>query len=217
MKIYRKLFQPESSVTEYIQTVIRNNNCRTGLDIGCGRFSNLTSVRPQIISTGIDAFAASIEDAKRYNLHDNYILSDVMQYDFNGQKFDVVIASEVIEHFDKWDGLSLIKRMEQLATKLVIITTPNGFLIQGPEFNNPWQRHKSGWFVQDFLGLGYKVHGIFGPKFMRGYANEIKWRGARVWTPVSQLIGRLIVHWPACHAALLAIKDIEGVQAQLKK
>jgi hypothetical protein len=217
MNIYRKLTQPESSVTEYIQSVISRNNCRTGLDIGCGIFSNLTSLRPQLISTGIDAFESSIEDAKRNNLHDNYILADIMQHDFHGQKYDVVIASEVIEHFDKWNGYNLIQRMEQLATKLVIITTPNGFLMQGPEFGNPWQRHKSGWFVQDFIGLGYKVQGIFGPKFMRGYANEIKWRGARLWLPASQLIGRLLTPWPAYHAGLLAIKEIEGVPAQLKK
>ena len=127
MNIYRPLIQPERDVSDYIQNVIRQEECFTGLDIGCGRFSNLTALRPHLVSTGIDAFAPAIEEAKSRNLHDNYIVDDVMRHDFAGEKFDVVVANEVLEHLDKWAGWELLKRLESLSRKLLVITTPKRF------------------------------------------------------------------------------------------
>lgn len=200
-----------------IQEIIRQKECETGLDVGCGRFSNLTAMRPSLYSTGIDVYAPAIEEAQHHHLHDDYIVDDIMRHDFADRRFDVVVASEVIEHLDKWAGWDLLRRMESLASKLVIVTTPNGFLPQGPEFGNPWQRHLSGWFVNDFESLGYIVRGTAGPKFMRGYAGELKWRGARVLNPVSQFLGRTLAPWPHMHFGLLAIKDLDGVLPRLSR
>lgn len=215
MNIYQSLIQPERDVSDYIQHTVRQEECFTGLDIGCGRFSNLTALRPQLVSTGIDSFAPAIEEAKSRNLHDHYIVDDVMRHNFAGEKFDVVVANEVIEHLDKLAGWELLKRLESLSGKLVVITTPNGFLPQGAEFGNPWQRHKSGWFVHDFIGLGYLVRGFYGPKFMRGYAGQMKWRGSRVLTPLSQVLGMMLGPWPHLHFGLLAIKDVRDVSVRL--
>jgi len=203
-------------IVKRIQDVITQKKCITGLDIGCGSFSVLTKLRPALQSTGIDVYGPAIDEGKIRDLHDKFILGDVMTHDFEGQRYDVVIANEFIEHLNKEDGWRLLSRLEALASKLIIITTPNGFLPQGPEFGNQWQIHKSGWFVNDFTGLGFEVRGTYGPKFMRGYANEFKWRGSRLWTPVSELLGSLLVPWPHFHAGLLAIKDMEGIPAQLK-
>jgi hypothetical protein len=145
------------------------------------------------------------------------LIGDVMTHDFGDRRFDVVIANELIEHLDKWAGWKLLERLEQIASRLIIVTTPNGFVPQGPEHGNPWQRHRSGWFTHDFEGLGYDVHGIFGPKFMRGYAGQLRWRGARILVPVSELLGRLLRPHPGAHFGLLAVKELEGVSARLAR
>jgi hypothetical protein len=215
MTARRSLRTPERNVLELIQDIIRSNECRTGLDIGAGTFSVLTSLRPVLRSTAIDAHSPAIEASRESGMHDEYIVGDVMEHDFAGRRFDVVVANELVEHLDKWAGWKLLERLERLASRLIVVTTPNGFVPQGPEHGNPWQRHRSGWFPHDFEGLGYAVHGIFGPKFMRGYAGQPRWRGARVLVPLSEMLGRALRSYPRAHFGLLAVKDMHGVAARL--
>jgi hypothetical protein len=211
----RSLRTPERNVVGTIQDIIAAKHCRTGLDLGAGTVSVLTALRPTLRSTAIDRFAPSIETSQKLGIHDEYIVGDVMTHDFGNRRFDVVVANELIEHLDKWAGWRLLERLEQLASRLILVTTPNGFVPQGAEHGNPWQRHRSGWFPHDFEGLGYTVHGIFGPKFMRGYAGQLRWRGARVLVPLSELLGRVLHAYPAAHFGLLAVKELEGVAARL--
>jgi hypothetical protein len=81
--------------------------------------------------------------------------------------YDCVLASDLIEHLTKKEGLRLIKLMEKIAKKKVIIFTPNGFLPQGRLYNNPWQLHKSGWNIKEMRNMGYNVIGINGLKSLR--------------------------------------------------
>ena len=217
MRARQSLRTPELNVLTRIQDIVRAKGCASGLDVGAGTFSVLTALRPALRSTAIDAYGPSIDASRTRNMHDEYVVGDVMTYDFGGRQFDVVIANELIEHLDKWAGWRLLERLEQLARRLIIVTTPNGFVPQGPEHGNPWQRHRSGWFPHDFEGLGYTVHGIFGPKFMRGYAGQMRWRGARVLVPVSEVLGRLLQSHPRAHFGLLAVKDLDGVSARLDR
>ena len=46
---------------------------------------------------------------------------------------------------------------------------------QGPEFGNEFQRHHSGWFIHEFEGRGYTVHGTTGTRYLRGYMAEPRW------------------------------------------
>jgi hypothetical protein len=209
------LWTPELNVMRRVQGIIRRLGCRSALDVGAGTVSVLTALRGEIHSTAIDAFAPSIEAARTAGLHDEYLLGDVMEHDLGGARFDAVVANEVIEHLDKWKGYELLRRLDQIALKVIIITTPNGFQPQGPEYGNPWQRHRSGWFAHDFEGLGYDVEGIFGPRALRGYAGQPRWRGARLWVPVSELMGKLLSPWPALHYGLLAVKVMEDVPVRL--
>lgn len=202
------LWTPELNVMRRIQTMIRQANCRSALDVGAGTVSVLSELRGELRSTAVDAFAPSIETARSAGLHDEYVVGDMLEHDFGGATFDAVVANEVIEHMEKWQGWALLKRMEQLASKVVIITTPNGFQPQAAEYGNPWQRHRSGWFTHDFRGLGYEVEGIFGPKVLRGYAGRPRWRGARLWVPMSEVTGLLLTPWPQLHYGLLAVKHL---------
>jgi hypothetical protein len=54
----------------------------------------------------------------------------------------------LIEHLPKNDGVNLIKSLEKIAKRQVLITT-NSFE-QGEYDNNPFQAHKSAWSTSDF-------------------------------------------------------------------
>jgi 2-polyprenyl-3-methyl-5-hydroxy-6-metoxy-1,4-benzoquinol methylase len=78
---------------------------------------------------GVDRSGAEIEQMRKLGIFDNVVLGDVERLDelATNQKFDVVIAGEIIEHLSNpgrmLDG---IKRFCRADTR-VIITTPNAF------------------------------------------------------------------------------------------
>ncbi|ASF45697.1 class I SAM-dependent methyltransferase [Methylovulum psychrotolerans] len=139
----------------YAQQLILKYELNSGLDIGCGGDSILTAVRSATFeSTGIDVFPENIQNSR----HDKYILGDFRSYHFD-QTFDVVVLSHVIEHFARDEAFDVLKRVEQLANRLIYIETPYGFLEQCAYKNNAFQRHLSGWFPHDFISRGYSVLG----------------------------------------------------------
>lgn len=73
--------------------------------------------------------------------------------------FDVVLCFQVIEHLSEEKGLVLIKNLEGLARRQVIVTTIVGFLPQGEYDDNLLQEHKSSWMSGELRNLGYKIIG----------------------------------------------------------
>lgn len=213
----RLLSQPERRLTLEIQRIIRAEGCRDALDVGAGEFSNLFGLRGELDSTAIDAYGPAIEKAQQARQYAEYVHGDIMTHDFGGRQFDAVVANELIEHLDKRAGWELLGRLDQLARKLIIITTPNGFQPQGAEFGNPWQRHRSGWFPDDFRGMGYEVRGVFGPRFLRGYAGTFRWRGAKLWNPISEVFSLTLGKMPRLHYGLLAVKRMGDVPTRLSR
>jgi len=140
---------------------------RTGLDIGCGGASPLSALRPLgVHSTGLDASAEVIERAKELDLHDDYIRADIRTFKTD-RRFDVVVASHVIEHLARDEGYDLLRRLEDMARGILYIETPFGFKSQDDSDGNAWQRHSSGWFPEDFIVRGYSVLGS-GFRVLRG-------------------------------------------------
>ena len=68
----------------HLQSLILEMGLKSGLDIGCGEWSLLTSLRStEFKTTGIDVDARSIERAKTRNQHDDYILGDFMNVSYH--------------------------------------------------------------------------------------------------------------------------------------
>jgi hypothetical protein len=208
---------------DYTKEILNTGECALALDIGCGGESPLSQFRPRITTFGLDAFPEAIDKAKGLNAHDHYITADILSEDplallerAGGQKFDLVTLYDVIEHLPKNRGYTLLERCEELSSKYVLLQTPNGFLEQGPEFGNEHQRHLSGWFPHDFEGLGYKVYGTTGTKYLRGYGAGPK-RDFFGWGACDILLGGLLrINSHPRHAFnLVAIKDVRGVPARL--
>jgi len=208
---------------DYIRAFVESGECRTGLDVGCGHSSVLTAFRPNFRTVGLDAFEAAINEARARSQHDDYILADILKVEpetilawAGGQPFDLVTLIDVIEHFPKRQGFELLERCERLSRKYVILVTPNGFLAQGPEHGNPYQRHLSGWFGHDFEGLGYTVRGMMGTRFLRGYGALPRYNfpGAIKCDWVLAWLLRAEKNYRRAFS-LLAIKDVRGVPARL--
>jgi hypothetical protein len=221
MQAMRRRLRPWT-VADYTARLVRD--CNLALDIGCGSDSHLSAFRPRLVTIGIDAFPAAVEEAKAKNLHDHYLVADILSANFSevmervraiGQ-VDLVSLYGVIEHLPKSKGYEILDRCDQLTSKYVILETPNGFVEQGPEFGNEFQRHLSGWFIHDFEGRGYRVHGTLGTRYFRGYAG-----GAKYDFPGCILLDEMLTLFlrvngnPQHGFNLVAIKDVRGVPARL--
>lgn len=181
------------------------------LDVGCGSASPLAhlAVRPGYL-VGADGFQPSIDISRGKHLHDDYVNTDLLEIGsaFKADSFDVVIALDVIEHFTKEDGVKLLQKMETIASRKVIIFTPNGFLPQNEHSGNSLQRHLSGWSVQEMQQMGYEVIGINGWKPLFGEFALPRFRPAKLWALISRLTQPLVRNHPSHAFAMLCVKEI---------
>ena len=115
---------------EFITEKIEKYNPSTVLDVGCGTGDQLTTLLAErfikIQFTGIDSDQETIQYAKDKNLQKNlnfitWEKSNILT------KFDMIIASEVIEHVESPD--EFIFGLGQLLSNdgKIILTLPNGY------------------------------------------------------------------------------------------
>ncbi len=157
---------------------------------------------------GVDGFRPALEESRTKGIHDNYEEMPLLRIEavFGPESFECVLASDVIEHLTEEDALKLISQMERVARKKIIIFTPNGFLPQGEEFGNPYQRHLSGWTAAQMESLGYRVIGIEGFRCLRGYMASIRWKPRRFWLMTSLLSQFVTRNNPAWAFRILCMK-----------
>ena len=212
----RQLLRPKSAA-DFTAQLVANGEIKTALDIGCGTSSHLSRFRPKVETTGLDAHHDAIDLAKERCVHNHYIEADILQDNINSQ-FDLVTLYGLIEHLPKTDGFRLLDRIEKLSSKFILLETPNGFVPQGPEFGNEFQRHHSGWFIHEFEGRGYTVYGTTGTRHLRGYMAGPKYNfpGCLLCDELLTLLLRINRN-PKHAFNLVAVKDVRGVPARQGK
>ena len=126
------------------------------------------------------------------------------------KSFDCVLLLEVIEHLDKIDARKLLKKIEKIAIKRIIISSPNGFLSQEMYHNNIHQFHKSGWNKKFFKRLNFKVYGIGGLKWLRKERGEMKFKSIKALIPIFLLSIFFIRYLPQLAFQLLAVKNLKN-------
>lgn len=166
-------------------------DCQSVLDLGCGDSSPARLLRNASL-VGVDGYEPSVKAARQQGTHDEVVLGDVRKADqlFPGRRFDACIALDVIEHLPKEDGWRMLEAMERLATKVVVIFTPNGFVPQKSR-NGDLQEHLSGWLPEEMKAHNYQVIGMHGPKGLRGEYAALRYRPKLIWGAVS-LLGHYI-------------------------
>jgi hypothetical protein len=130
------------------------------LDVGCG-LSFQSKFLPAKIRVGVDMYE---EYFKHIEADVPYV---VIKYDarklrdiFVPKSFDLVLATDIIEHLEKAEGDAMLRQCEEIARKGVIIDTPKGYHPQNIDIwghgGHEWQTHRSGWDIKDFEERGYK-------------------------------------------------------------
>lgn len=163
-------------------------DCNEILDLGCGSNSPLSFLSKKKNLVGVDGHKKSISESKKRKIHDKYYLMNILDIGskFKRKSFDAVVALDLIEHLTKRDGIKLLKMMEKIARKKVVVLTPNGFIDQTGS-DNSLQEHLSGWNTKDFKKRGYEVVGRYGLKQLRGEKASLLFRPKLFWGIVSEL------------------------------
>lgn len=133
----------------------------TILDVGCGTGDPMGVINhdKNYKATGIDIYKPYLKECRERGYYSQLIEGDVRKLSFKDRSFDAVVSFHVIEHLTKEEGLAMIKKMEKIAKKRVVIVTPLGHLPQEEYDGNKHQEHISKWYPKDFRKMGYKVVG----------------------------------------------------------
>lgn len=111
--------------------------------------------KPNVIAAEI--WLPYIERVNAVRIYDEIVRTDVRKLPFKEGSFEIVIASEILEHIPKQEGKSFLYELERVTRGLLIITTPLGFMFQDAINNNQYEKHMSAWQPEDFEKRGYSV------------------------------------------------------------
>ena len=114
----------------FVETVIREAKPRAVLDFGCGTGTQLTwplaEAFPQVSFLGVDSDQTTIDWARKQPVPLN--LSYALQDDgAPEQRFDMIIASEVLEHVESPDELLRHFHDRLIDGGRLVVTVPNGY------------------------------------------------------------------------------------------
>lgn len=141
------------------------------LEVGCGKGKLMHTINLHgsvFFRVGVDVFLPYIKCHKK-KIYDECIVADIKHLPFRTGAFDVILCVHVIEHLPENDGLKVIRNLEEIACRQLIISTHVGFSTQDHATDsNAFQIHRSGWSPNEFRRLGYKVRGEF-PSFPGSY------------------------------------------------
>jgi predicted TPR repeat methyltransferase len=188
-------------------------DCQSLLDVGCGASSPIEHLQRRIPhAVGVDLFEPWLAKSKERHVHDQYVTGDVLKLDelFEPRSFDCVLAADLLEHLTETDGLRLLGLMEKVASKKVIIFTPNGFIEQHESDGNPFQVHRSGWTAKQMQAMGYEVIGLKGWRPLRGEYAQARWRPRVFWGRMSLLSQPLVTSRPNLAFAILCVKKVDS-------
>jgi SAM-dependent methyltransferase len=206
---------PRLAFISYVSEMRRMlSDCRTCLDIGCGSGSPTRFIDFDF-RVGIDGHEPSLAMARSGGTHDEYHLlaaQDICKK-FSPGQFDCCVALDLIEHLTKVEGFSLIRDMEIIASKKILLFTPGGYLPQ-VSHNGDMQAHLSGWTAGELRALGFRVVGMHGHRYLRGEEHRHRFRPQSISGIISQISHYAYTRsHPEKAAALLSVKDVRQEHA----
>jgi ubiquinone/menaquinone biosynthesis C-methylase UbiE len=115
--------------------------------------------------TAVDIHDKYLTELKNKYPHVNTVCSDVEDFIVNAddKSFDVISLIDGLEHLDKDKGLRVLKECKRVARKQILVFTQIGYLRNEPhnawgiEGGDEYQKHQSGWQVEELKDLGYEL------------------------------------------------------------
>lgn len=199
-----------------LNTVWRSldRGARTVLDVGCGRGRPLQFInsRRRLSAVGLDVFLPYLAECQRKGVHQAYVLADARHLPFRRKSFDAVLCLEVLEHLEEREGRTLLREMEEIARRQVIISTPIGSHPQHEYDGNSYQEHRFVWRPAAMRRLGYRVvgHGVRNLGAMAGVQSPLP----KALRPLVHLAwigaGPLVRFLPELGGDMVCIKRLDG-------
>jgi len=116
------------------------------LDVPFGRYDkNSWSVTVDAVEA-FRGYRTPIHD----HVYNNIYYGDILEVIDKLPQYDVILLIDVIEHFEKEQGLELVKKLKRHANRCVLISTPAYPAPQEDYNGNEYERHKSRWGPLDF-------------------------------------------------------------------
>ncbi len=97
---------------------------------------------------GIEVFKEYITPVHDY-IYNNMHIGEATELLPKLNNYDLILLSDVIEHFDRKDGEKLLN-ICKLKSANVLIVTPSAVSPQKDAFGNPFEEHKYQWRKSDF-------------------------------------------------------------------
>jgi len=85
-----------------------------------------------------------------WQVYDKIYIGDALTLIDSLVNYELILLGDVIEHFAKVDGMTLLTKCQQHSTKAVIVSTPFGNYPQDAVFGNEHEWHLSMWLPEDF-------------------------------------------------------------------
>lgn len=103
---------------------------------------------------GIEGFGNYVTPVHDYAYND-MMVGDALKIlpTLADNSYEMVIAIDILEHFDKADGNFFIEQIKRIARKSVLVSTPKIFCEQEIEAN-PYENHRSLWEEDELKGFG---------------------------------------------------------------
>lgn len=168
------------------------------LDIGCAKGYLGYRIRGEKtgdpIILGLDIWIPYIKDIKNFHftyarIYNELIIADARYMPFRDHIFNILVASEILEHLTRGDGFKFLNELERICKKRIITSTPSRFIEQGEIDNNPYQRHISLWRKEDLIELGYEIRVVY-PKLPKtlGVVDKVRRLVFRLPKPLGVIV-----------------------------
>lgn len=124
---------------------------------------------------GFEGYRNPIHDYVYNNMYYGNIFSVLSTL---SQKYDTLLLIDVLEHFDKEEGLRLIEQLLEITNKSLIVSTPIMPAPQGEYLGNILETHKSRWNIVDFVDFDFQFSQVMvgnnGANLFKFYPNKKK-------------------------------------------
>jgi hypothetical protein len=98
---------------------------------------------------GIEGHAPYVTEMHRF-IYNEIFIGDARELIRTVPQYDLIFLGDIIEHFEKEDGVELLRNAIDKANKAVLVTTPKFETGQEGLCGNELERHRSLWSARDF-------------------------------------------------------------------
>lgn len=106
---------------------------------------------------GIEGYAGYLTPVHDYAYNKIYIGEALnLLASLASRSYDLVLAIDILEHFDKADGIAFLKECLRVSSRRVVISTPKDFIEQDVAAN-PFENHRPHWIEEDLKNCGFET------------------------------------------------------------